>query len=1309
MKTILFFCISFLFSAGVSFTQNHQHELDHLFEDYSLRTFESDLGLQREDYANTTLLDFIDEQYQLFFQVIRSRVVNGEEISEELFTQEYNIYVSEVLNQLHDKKGKVLPAGTPKAADGPCVNMDFETGDFTGWELTRGDVDGSVPYSYVGEFSVGPSAYHTVYNSGTDGVTGISRVFPGAGTNSVRLGNGTGTGARGARMRQTFLVDSSNYMYTYNYAVVFQSPAGHTLNELPYFTVRVFDQAGNSIPCGEYSVIASEATAPDFDTTTFGSTIVMFKDWSTVFTNLASYIGQNVTVEFTAGDCSLGGHFGYAYIDAACGADSIIASSNLICAGDVTTLTAPPGAAAYSWNTGDTTQIINVSNSGTYTCTLTPFQGGLCNVVLDITITLRPSPTAQFNGSPLSACVGDTISFNNTSFIANPGVISAYRWDFGDGNITPNGTGAIVGTGNTYGTYLNPNHYYSTSGNYTIELYAVSSDGCEDSVIRNIVINALPVVVAGVDQEVCEGEMVTLSGSGALSYSWNNGVTNNIPFAPPLGTTSYTVTGTNMQGCSNTDDVLVTVNPLPNVSAGLDQQICDSSWVTLTGSGALTFVWDQGVSDGIPFQQGIGMITYTVTGTDINGCQNNDQVNVTVNSIPNVDAGNDETICEGEEVILSGSGALTYTWTGGITDGIPFIPGIGINTYIVTGTDTYGCQNTDTVEINVNPLPVVDAGIDTILCEGDSIILIGTGALSYVWDNGINNGVAFVPTVGSTTYTVTGTDANGCQNSDAVVITVNPLPVVDAGMDQNTCDSTLITLFGSGALDYSWDHGILDGEPFYQTIGTISYTVIGTDANGCQNTDQVTVTVNGLPIAEGGQDQEVCEGVAIVLSGNGTGTLNWDNGITDGIPFVPSPGITPYVLTGIDQNGCIDTDTVFVTVNENPPVDAGPDLVVCEGDTVVLTATGADDHYTWDNNVINGVPFIQPVGMVLYHVTGFNSTGCFASDSVTVTVNPRPVVYAGADVEVCESNFIILTAVGTSNLYWNNGITNAIPFQQEAGSFEYIVTDSLSNGCTSTDTVIVTVHPRPVIEVNDTTICIGSEVTLTATGALSYEWTGGIQNGVPFIPEQTTQYIVTGTNAPGCQSMAMATVTVGAYPEAGFDWINKDLSTSDLVSDFDNLSTGATEFQWYFGDGTPYSYEFEPTHEFQVEEGGVYVVQLMATSVEGCTSLATELIHIRQDYALFAPNTFTPDGDNVNEIFEPKMFGFDKDKYTLLIFNRWGEVIFESHDMTVGWDGTYGINAIEPVEDGVYNWKIIARVINEAENRVFVGHVSLLR
>ena len=468
-----------------------------------------------------------------------------------------------------------------------------------------------------------------------------------------------------------------------------------------------------------------------------------------------------------------------------------------------------------------------------------------------------------------------------------------------------NASATISYTGNEMGTvYAKPTSTTMFVATYTSDL------GCTAETTKTITVNSLPTVIAGTDQTVCENDMVTLAGSGAVSYVWNNGVVNNTAFAA-TGTTTYTVIGTDANGCENSDMVDVNVNTLPAVNAGLDQSVCDGDMVTLAGSGAVSYVWDNGVIDNTAFTPS-GTMTYTVTGTDVNGCENSDMVDVNVNTLPTVDAGLDQTICEGDMVTLTGSGADSYVWDNSVIDNTAFTPS-GTMTYTVTGTDANGCENSDMVDVNVNTLPTVNAGLDQTVCEGDMVTLTGSGADSYVWDNSVIDNTAFEAS-GSMTYTVIGTDANGCENSDMVDVNVNMLPTVDAGTDQTVCEGDMVTLAGSGADSYVWDNSVIDNTAFEAT-GSMTYTVIGTDANGCENSDMVDVNVNSLPTAT-----VVDNGDKTLTAGTATSYVWIDCATNLPVPGATSQTFAPtepgsYAVIVTNSSGCEDT-SVCISVDD---------------------------------------------------------------------------------------------------------------------------------------------------------------------------------------------------------------------------------------------------------------------------------------------------------------------------------------------------------------------------------------------------------
>ena len=281
--------------------------------------------------------------------------------------------------------------------------------------------------------------------------------------------------------------------------------------------------------------------------------------------------------------------------------------------------------------------------------------------------------------------------------------------------------------------------------------------------------------------------------------------------------------------------------------------------------------------------------------------------NVTANASPQI-------VCEGDSAQITGSGATSYTWDNGVSDGDYVLP-VSTTTYTVTGTDTNNCVNTDSVVVTVNTLPTVNAGTDSSICEGEQIALIGSGNGVFTWDNGVTDTVTFIPPVGITTYTVTGTDTNTCTNTDSVIVTVYALPNVTANASASTiCEEDSSQLTGSGATSYIWDNGVSDGDYVFP-FTTTTYTVTSTDTNGCANTDTVVVTVHENPSIASSFLNDSCDlGVGSinlnVTGGNEPYVIFWSNGsyTEDLLGLIAGT----YDVTVTDFLGCTESETFII-------------------------------------------------------------------------------------------------------------------------------------------------------------------------------------------------------------------------------------------------------------------------------------------------------------------------------------------------------------------------------------------------------------
>ena len=380
-----------------------------------------------------------------------------------------------------------------------CTNSDFETGTFSGW---NGEIGNCCPVTTSPSGIIGDR--HTIMSgTGTDPNTCdiVTVVAPG-GVYSARLGN-ENSGAESEKLTYSLVVSPSNSLFIYKYAVVLEDP-GHAPSDQPRFQLRVLDSSGNLIDpiCGEYTVISS-ATIPGFQTCN-GS--IRYKDWTTVGLDLTPYIGQTITIEFSTGDCSLGAHFGYAYVDAFCAPLQI---NSTFCLGAVNTILSAPIGFSYLWSTGETTQSINVINpvqDQTYSCVLTSVTG--CTVSISTSINLV-QPIATFNIT--NGCY-DTATFLNATNVPTGINLDTFAWDFGDG---------------TTSTIEKPSHVFSSPGNYNVIFTISNSSGCTSTNKKKVTVyEPAKDFYCSTDNNFSDDNSLTVivnGGSGSFLYQLDDG------------------------------------------------------------------------------------------------------------------------------------------------------------------------------------------------------------------------------------------------------------------------------------------------------------------------------------------------------------------------------------------------------------------------------------------------------------------------------------------------------------------------------------------------------------------------------------------------------------------------------------------------------------------------------------------------------------------------------------------------------------------------------------------------------------------
>tara|TARA_B110000879_G_scaffold53067_1_gene75331 strand:- start:248 stop:5995 length:5748 start_codon:yes stop_codon:yes gene_type:complete len=555
---------------------------------------------------------------------------------------------------------------------------------------------------------------------------------------------------------------------------------------------------------------------------------------------------------------------------------------------------------SYAWSTGATSSSISATATGIYSVLATDTSG--CTGLDTIEVVINSLPTV-FLGNDTTQCDG--------SITLSAGTYSSYLWN----------------TGSTSSSII-----ASTTSTYSVSVE--DANGCADTDSIDVVIHSLPSFSLGNDTVQCGG-FVPLDPGTYSSYLWNTGSASNLLVAFTSGTYSVTVEDAN--GCFGSDTIEVTIHSRPNVDLGNDTTHCGGN-VTLLAGSYTGYSWSTGSA-----ASSISVATsgiYSVTVTDANGCEDTDDVEVTIYSLPSVDLGNDTTQCGGA-VSLSAGSFSSYLWSTGSTSSA--ISAASSGTYSVTVIDANGCTDTDEVDVIINSLPSVNLGFDKEQCAG-TIDLDAGNFTSYSWSTGSTAGSI---TVGSTgTYTVTVIDGNGCSNSDAINVTIHSLPEVNLGNDTTLCGGSVTLVAGTlSSQSYAWSIGLITSSITVSTSG--SYAVTVTDANGCDQADDIQVTVHTpetdfLPTAA-----DMCAG-DMLDAGTGSNYV-WSTGATSQSIAVSTS--STYLLTKLDANGCSVSDEVDVTIIPLPVAEFSFSIYNKTSTTFRTDFTNTSsnqDSVTWD-------------------------------------------------------------------------------------------------------------------------------------------------------------------------------------------------------------------------------------------------------------------------------------------------------------------------------------------------------------------------
>lgn len=892
--------------------------------------------------------------------------------------------------------------------------------------------------------------------------------------------------------------------------------------------------------------------------------------------------------------------------------------------------TTPSGSiTSYSWTFGDGGTSTSVSPTytyaatGTYPVRLIIVNSSGCSDTVTHNITINSATNSAFTWVP--ACVNMNIAFTDQS----TGSPVSWNWNFGDGGTS---------------VQQNPGHIYTSAGTYQVRLVTTASSGCTDTVIQAVQVANAPVANAGSDRYMCLGNSMTLTASGGQNYSWSPGgqTTASITVSPTV-TTTYTVVVTNASGCSSSDNVTVSINPLPNVSAGPDRILCSGNSVALTASGANLYTWSPGGQTTPTINVSPTATTsYTVTGTNANGCSNTDVVQVTVNSSPVVNAGNDQAVCAGTSVNLTASGATTYQWQpGGSSNQSLTVTPSSTTTYTVTGSNAAGCTSTDAVTVTVNPIPIVNLS-QVFFCDGSSAILdAGNPGSTYAWSTGETTRTITVTDSGN--YSVVVTSGAGCQSNSTALITVGYISNTATQNYQICAGQTAVLNANHPGCTYLWSNGSTNQSISVNTTGT--YTVQLTDANGCTATMSHIVKVNPLPVPAF-TATAACFGEPVTLNDNSTvsggniQSVAWQmgDGSVASTPAVShtysNAGSYNVTLTATSVNGCTASIIQPVIVNPLPAsnIIAPP---ACQNSSVQFNSNasvpgGTIASYAW--NFGDGTTSNQQSPSHAYTSAGTknvtlivtSNNGCKDTAFTTVNIHNLPTPSFAA-VNGCQGTLINFTNNSSGNgsqltsQRWNFGDGDTSVNQNPShtyttsGVFNVTLTTSNANGCVSSITQPVTVHPVPDANFNAAAVCDGipvnfNNVSTVPTGIIqSYSWNFGDNNTSSAVSPIHT-YLTTGvyqvsmiaTTSFGCIDSVTKTFTVNPTPVPSFTTTDICEGATSYFQDNSSVNSGSISSRhWDFSDGNS-STLISPYHQYA--NPGSYTVTLTVTSNWGCTA-----------------------------------------------------------------------------------------------------------
>ncbi len=877
-------------------------------------------------------------------------------------------------------------------------------------------------------------------------------------------------------------------------------------------------------------------------------------------------------------------------------------------------------ADSYLWNNLTTDSIILATDTGIYWVQIN--KGG-CNVTDTILIKTTSMPAVML-GNDTTICIGNTIN------LIAP-VSNSYKWYKSINLVSP--SFAL--------TSLNNSLTIGTQGLYLLE---VKRNTCIKRDTLKLQTRNKPAVNIGNDTLLCYGSSITLNSSIAspnIKYLWQNGDTVPQQLVSKKG--MYWIKVRN-DVCEVADSINIDFENEQKVNLGNDTAICSDQILTLSPktNNVNSFKWYNGSTNNTSTINHGGI--YWVEGIKGN-CKVRDSIKITYIEKPVVNLGPDTLLCSGQSFTYRVSyPEATYLWNNNSTDS--FITDTRSGNYWVE-INNHGCKGSDTVKVNVLVLNKIELGNDTALCEDDVLTLKinNVSADSYIWNTGETDKT--IKPKKSGIYWAEA-KASICKVRDTIIVIFKPKPVVNLGNDTTICTNAPLVLNAKiDSATYLWDNL---STAKTRKVNSVGYYTVAVTRDGCTATDDIVVTTEKAPALNLGNDTTLCTGYTLDLNPTVSGGITqylWQDNST--LPYFSVKTSGTYSLT-IKKGVCYITDSVKVSYLNKANVNLGNDTDYCFNNAVTLkTNVPNANTYLWQDGSTKNYLQVNKAG--LYWVE-LNSNTCKVRDSVFLTQKQLPVINLGNDKSICKEESVTLDALNAgAGFVWEDFSTTQTHKIKAPGLFYVTVTNNI--GCYASDTIKLDTFPTYFVNIGaDTFVCEGSLFPInTSVNYKSYLWQDG-STAPEFVAHKPGEYFVTVTNQNNCT--ASDTIILAQKPKP---FIHLERSIKICEPNF-TLNPDKNFISYLWQDGST-------KNSYRVLDYGTY--KLTVTDSNYCTNDAqVEVINFCPAH-LAMPNAFTPNADLLNDQYKPVTKNVQALHFK--IYNRWGQLIFETQDPEKGWDG----------------------------------------